>query len=163
VWVARLFALLALGGAGVAIYYAIDSVEIKHEVTTEEAQDAMARLNTANRSLSGRLGGLKPGFSPKAAQESVRSAAALSRKLDQDVGTREGNLGDGVHAVLVAELAYLDAVGSTLNNPRSPLRGRIMELGITLRQQLQNIPGGQSKSVSGGAELVAFSKARVGE
>jgi hypothetical protein len=161
-WIARLFAVLALGGAGIGIYLAVTSVKVKHDVTVSEAHDAMVALAGVNHDLSSRLGALHPGDSPRDAQETVRLAAAQTRKLDKDVGS-EGDLGVAVHTVVKTELTYLDAVGSTLNNPRSPLRSRISGDAIALRQALQNVPGGASRAISGGANLVVYSKLRVGE
>jgi hypothetical protein len=160
VWVARVVALLALGGAAAAIAVAVNSVKATDSVTEQDARDAMAQLATANQTLSDELNALAPGASPRLAQETVRTTAALSRRLDGEA-SGGGDLGDSVHAVLLAELAYLDAIGSTLNNPGSPLRGEIAQRGNTLREALQNIPGGAPRAVSGGAELIVFSKARV--
>lgn len=160
VWFTRVFAVLALGGAIAAVLVAVNSVHTTHEVTQSEARQAMNQLTVANRNLSRTLAALRPGTHPQQAQEAGRSAAALSRKLGADVG-KDGNLGDGVHQVLAAELAYLDAIGSTLNNPRSPLSRKIMERGIALRAVLQNLPGGAPRAVSGGAALITYSKARV--
>ena len=160
-WFARLFAVLALAGAGAGIYVAITSVKTKHEVTESQARDAMSQLGDVNRDLATKLKALRAGSSPHAAQESGRAAAALAHKLDSDVST-EGDLGITVHAVLKAELTYLDAIGSTLNNPRSPLRSRINEFAIALRQALQNVPGGEPGLIAGGANLVVYSKRRTG-
>lgn len=160
VWFARVFAVLALGGAVAAVLIAVNSLHSTHEVSQSEARQAMNQLTVANRNLSRTLATLQPSMSPRQAQEAGRSAAAVSRKLAEDVG-KEGDLGDGVHQVIAAELAYLDAIGSTLNNPRSPLSRKIMERGIALRTVLQNLPGGAPRAVSGGAALVAYSKARV--
>ncbi|MDX6664599.1 MAG: hypothetical protein QOG68_805 [Solirubrobacteraceae bacterium] len=159
-WFARLFALLALAGTGVAIYLAIDSVRTKHPVSVQQASQAMNQLTVANRNLSRELGALKLGSSPQLAIESSRSAAALSRRLDSDVGN-DGDLGVAVHAALTAELAYTDAVGSTLNNPRSPLEAKIGQRQGALRKLLQHIPGGTPRAVSGGANVIAYSKSRL--
>lgn len=159
-WIARLAALLALLGAVAAVYAAVASVESTDELTVEEAQQAAARLNAVNGSVAGQLGTLTPGASPRAAQEAVRAAADEARSLaDTDHG--QGALVDRLDAVLRAELAYLDALGSTLNNPRSPLKGTIRERGATLREQLQSLPGGDAERVRGGAALVAYSDARI--
>jgi hypothetical protein len=162
VWVPRILALLALAGAVVGVYAAIASVERTDELTVEEAQEVTARLNAANRELGRLLTALEPGVSPREAQASTRTAADLTRELLEDGGD-EGSLADRLDAVLRAELAYLDAIGSTLNNPRSELRGAIRQRGVDLREQLQNIPGGDAKLVRGGAELVAYSEARLAD
>jgi hypothetical protein len=151
---------VALGGAGTAIYYAVKSVEHKHPVTPAQAREAMNQLTVANRNFSRELGVLKLGVSPQLALEAGRSAAATSRRLQQDVRT-EGDLGVSVHRALKAELSYLDAVGSTLNNPRSKLQDKIGERQLKLRNSLQNIPGGAPRAISGGANVIAYSRARA--
>ncbi len=156
----RVLAVLALAGAIAATLVAVASIDANHEVSQTQTRLAMGRLAVANGELSRQLEQLEPGDSPHQAREAARGAAALSRKLAADVGTA-GDLGNLVHNVLAAELGYLDAVGSTLNNPRSPLRSKIMERAIALRQVLQNVPGGMWRAVRGGAALVAYSKARL--
>jgi len=158
--VARVLAVVALAGAAVATIIAVASIETRHEVSQNQARRAMDQLTVVNRNLARTLEALEPGVSPQQAREADRSAAALSRTLADDVGT-EGDLGAGVHAVLGAELSYLDAIGSTLNNPRSRLRQDIGRRAIALRQVLQNVPGGAPSDVRGGAALVAYSSARV--
>src|SRR4051794_7440735 len=160
-WFARLFAVIALGGAAVGIYFAIDSVKSEPEVSAADARDAMAQISDANGDLSARLEALRIHHSPQLAQESVRTAAALARKLDDDLGTK-GSMADAAHAAIRKELAFLDAVGSTLANPRSPLRGRVAEFAIDVRQALQHIPGSGNGQISGVARLIAFSEARLG-
>src|SRR3954451_3811733 len=160
-WFARLFAVIALGGAAVGIYYAIDSVKSESDkVSAAEARDAAAQLAEANGELSARLAALRRGHSPKIARESVHRTAALTRKLDEDLGTK-GDLADAIHAIMHKELIFLDAVGSTLANPRSPLRGRVAEYAIDVRQAYQHVPGSGSASISGIARLVAFSESRL--
>src|SRR5689334_5738342 len=148
-WFARLFALIALVGAGFGIYYAIDSVRAEdHKVTAAEARDAAEQIAEANGDLSAKLSALRPGHSPQLARESLHTASALARKLDEDLGD-EGDLADAIHALIRKELAYVDAVGSTLANPRSPLRGRVGELAINVRQAFQHVPGAGSASIHG--------------
>jgi len=158
--VARVLAIVALAGAAAATIIAVASIETRHEVSQDQARRAMDQLTVANRNLARTLEGLEPGVSPQQAREADRSTAALSRTLADGVGT-EGDLGVSVHAILGAELRYLDAVGSTLNNPRSRLRQEIGQRAIALRQVLENVPGGAPGDVRGGATLVTYSRARV--
>ena len=161
-WFARLFALIALGAAGFGIYYAIDSVkDDDKEVTAAQARDAVAQITEANADLSSKLRALKVHTSPQLAQESVRSAAALTRDLDEKVGDK-GDLAEAVHTIIRKELAYLDAVGSTLANPRSPLRSQVAEFALAVRKALREVPGTGSAEISGVAKLIAFSEARLG-
>lgn len=160
IWLARIAALVALAAAAVAIALAISAFDGTGEISGADAQAAMRQLSVANRALGERLEALAPGASPRDAQQTARSTAALARRLDDHVDG-EGDLADRVHAVLRAELDYLDAVGSTLNNPRSPLRGRIGERAQALRDVLQHVPGGDHRAVRGGLALVRYSEARV--
>jgi hypothetical protein len=160
-WFARLFALIALGAAAFGIYYAIDSVRSEdHKVSAADAKDAADQISVANGDLSAKLTALRPHHSPQLARESVHTAAALARKLDEDLGD-SGALADAIHSVIRRELAFLDAVGSTLANPRSPLRGRVAEYALDVRRAFHHVPGAGSASIHGVPELVAFSEARL--
>jgi hypothetical protein len=160
-WLHRVVALLALAAAAAAIVVAIESVHQSHDVTGAEAAAAMARLAGANRALSSQLAALRTGASPKPAQQAARAAAALTGSLARDLGTG-GDLGAAAHAALAAERAYLDAAGSTLNNPRSVLLGQVASRAQALRSALDVTPGGVPQAVSGAATLVAYSRARGG-
>src|SRR3954466_10122771 len=93
-WFARLFALIALAGAAFGIYYAIDSVRAEDDkVSAADAQDAAKQIAEANGDLSAQLAALRRGRSPQLARESVHTAAALARKLDEDLGDK-GDLAD---------------------------------------------------------------------
>jgi hypothetical protein len=161
VWFARIFALLALAGAVAAILFAIHSVKGADEVTVAEAQGAMLELATSNGALSDKLDALKAGVSPGAAQAATRSTAALTRRLQGSI-PGAGGLQAPLEAVYAAELTYLDAVGSTLNNPRSHLRGSIGQTAQALRDVLQQVPGGDHRAIRGGMALVLYSQARAG-
>lgn len=162
IWFSRAIALLALAGAFVAVLVAINGVNAADEVTGDEARAAMTQLATANGALSDRLDPLREGDSPREAQEETRALVELTRRLDAEV-EGEGSLADRLRAIYAAELAYLDAVGSTLTNPRSPLRGRIGETAQALRDALQEVPGGDHLAIRGGMALVLYSEARAGE
>lgn len=155
-------AVLALAGAAAAIVVAIGSVDSSGEPGSDDVQGAMERLAGANRTVSERLNELASGASPDAAQEAVRSAAALTQQLGTELDG-EGDLADRLDDALAAQVAYLDALGSTLANPNSALRGRIGERGDALRGALRGTPGGDPGAVEGGAELVAYSEARTDE
>ena len=162
VWIPRALALFALLGTLAALLFVFSGLESTNELTVEEAQDVMTQLNEANARVSGLLEAIEPGDSPTEAQGAVREAADLTRELHDDTPD-EGSLSDRMRSVLDAELDYLDALGSTLANPRSALRGTIGPKQTVLREQVKNTPGGDVDSISGGAELIAYSKSRTGE
>jgi hypothetical protein len=159
-WSARLLALLVLAGAVVAVLVVVHSVHAKHDVTEAEAAGAMSQLADANQALSSQLNLLKKGESPKPAQSATRSALSLTRKLSGDLGS-SGDLGAAVGAVFAAEVSYLDAVGSSLNNPHSVLLAKTVPLARAVRTALQSAPGGSPRSVSGAATLIAYSHGRT--
>ena len=160
IWVARVAALLALLGAATAIFVAVTSVEANDELTVSEAQEAAERLNAVNGPVGRLLEELEPGKSPADAQNAVRTALEETREMIED-GNGDGSLAERLDAALSAELKYLDALGSTLNNPRSALKGTIGARAVELRDQLKSTPGADEKLVRGGAELVAYSDARI--
>lgn len=161
-WIPRLLAVLALAGTAVAVVVAISSVDSNGELGSDDVRRAMERLVEANRTVSGQLNALAPGASPRAAQDAVRNAAGLIQELGTGLDG-EGDLAERLDDVLAAQVAYLDALGSTLANPNSALRGRIGERGDALRGALAQVPGGDPGAVEGGAELVAYSEARAAE
>jgi hypothetical protein len=158
-WAPRLLALLFLTGAAVAVLVVVNGVHAKKSVSDAEANSAMTRLATANQALSSQLALLKAGASPKAAQTATRSAQTLTKTLSADLADR-GILGVAVHAVFDAELSYLDAVGSALNNPHSLLLDKTVTLARPLRSALKSLPTGAPQAVSGAENLVAYSHTR---
>lgn len=162
IWLSRAAALLALVGAAAAIAVAVAGVDPAAETTPEQSRDLMMRLAQTNAGLGERLNALQRGDSPREAQDATRSTADQARLLDAQV---EGDtpLARQLHEVFRAELDYLDAVGSTLNNPRSALRGKVGPLAQALRDVLQQVPGGDHRAVAGGMNLVMYSEARAGE
>ncbi|MCW2967057.1 MAG: hypothetical protein JWM71_829 [Solirubrobacteraceae bacterium] len=158
-WSARLLALLVLAAAVVAVLVVVHSVHAKHDVTETEATGAMSQLASANQALSSQLNVLKKGESPKPAQSATRSALALTRKLSGDLDNT-GDLGTAVHAVFAAEVSYLDAVGSSLNNPHSVLLAKTVRLASAVRTALQSAPNGSPQTVSGATTLIAYSHGR---
>jgi hypothetical protein len=160
-WGARALALLGLLVAVVAVLLVVTSVHTNHDVTEAQATSAMFQLAGADQELSSRLHALTVGQSPQAAQSATHRALSVTAQLSSALGTG-GDLGAAVHAVLRAELAYLDAVGSSLNNPRSVLLGQVVARAGAVRAALQAIPGAVPASVSGATALVAYSQARNG-
>jgi hypothetical protein len=163
IWLPRVLALLALAGVTLAILLAVTTVNGSSETTGDDAERAMQQLAGANGQLSDTLEPLSSGDSPTAAQEAARTTAELTRRLDGELEEDESDLANRLHDVYAAELAYLDAVGSTLNNPNSALRGRIGVTAQALRDVLQQVPGGDHRAIRGGMALVLYSEARVGE
>ena len=163
VWIPRVVALLALGAVGTALVLALGMSSSSGSFSGEDVEEATAGLNRVNSGLSDRLEALEPGASPSDAQTAARAAADFSRTLLEDISGDEGSEAEALQGLLTVELEYLDAVGSTLNNPRSALRGRVGARGDALRDALQDVPGGDHRVVSGGQELVAYSEARAGE
>jgi hypothetical protein len=158
-WIPRALALAALVAAGVAVLVAVTSVHSKHTTTHAEVAAALGRLSTANRALSSQLAGLHPGASPRGAQAADRTAQTLTKQLLAQFST-DDDLGTRMHVLLDAELAYLDAVGSSVANPHSVLLSKVVELATTLRGALGDTPPGNAADVRGDGTLLTYSTAR---
>jgi hypothetical protein len=159
-WLARAVALVALVGSAVAIYAAVKSVHGSSGATVAQARATMQRMAAANATLSSQLQALVPGASPLQVQQTNRTTAGLAGELSASANSG-GSIGAAVHAALTAELAYTDAVGSSLSNPRSVLLAKVPALATALRAALQAVPGGSPQTVSGDTALVTYSQSRA--
>lgn len=161
-WLRRLLALAALIGSGVAVYVAVGSVGGSDTTSAEEARAALARLNTVNETLSERLEALSPGGSAQEARDATRTALTTTQELVEQISA-EDPVGVRVRSALGAELSYLDAVGSTLANPRSALAGTIATRAAALRAALRPLAVAEPRAVHGADKLLAYTRARIGE
>lgn len=159
IWGARSAALAALAGAAVAVVVAVASVHGTQSTSMSDVNGAVAQLSAVNRKLSGQLEALAPGASPHQAQLTNRSAQAMAKDLRGQFGA-DDDLGTRMRSLLDAELAYLDAVGSSVANPHSVLLDKVVPRADALRTALGLVPGGEPTDVHGDANLVTFSTAR---
>lgn len=160
-WIPRAVALVALVGVAVAVAVAVAGVHgAGGELSQAQASTALARLDAVNRPLGERLAALRSGQSARPAQAANRAAYALAGRLRAGLSA-QGDLGAALHHVVVAEIAYTDAIGSTLYNPRSALRDRIVPGAAALRAALA-AANGNPQLVRGAENFVAVARARAG-
>lgn len=86
---------------------------------------AVRPVGAADVRLAGRLDALRPGASPRPAQEAAREALAAGRQGLAVLGTPKDRRSRQAAAALRSHQRLVDAIGSTLANPRSVLRDRL--------------------------------------
>jgi len=159
-WVPRAVALVALFGVAAAVVGAVAGVHGGGDgLSPAQAAAALAQLDAVNRPLGERLVALRSGESARPAQAANRAAYQLAGRLRAKLSTG-GDLGAALHDVLAAEIGYTDAIGSTMYNPRSPLRDRIVADAGVLRAAL-TAANGNPQLVRGAENFVAVARARA--
>jgi hypothetical protein len=122
----------------------------------------LASFTDEAEAVASELGRLEAGKSAQPALRAVKTAMAARDAL----ATRAGPLGDDrTLNALEREYEYLDALGSVLSNPNSPLRSELDERGTRARAALAAAPGGDAPAAAtrGWPELLAFAEARRGD
>lgn len=162
VWVPRAAALVALVATAIALIVAVAGAGGGSSGSSSERSllQALARISARNQELSRQLAALAPGTSPRGAQDAARQTIALVRRLQGEFPAG-GDVGSRAQAVFAPELDYLDAVGSVLANPRSPLRDQVVSRAQDLRGALESSPASSPDDVKGYVHLVNYSRARL--
>lgn len=88
----------------------------------------------------------------------TRDAALTTRSLA--VGLRSFAGAEDLRRALRLEAAWLDAVGSTLANPRSPLRARLRARDAAARAALDALPAPRGSRRGGASHLVDYARSR---
>lgn len=89
----------------------------------------------ADRRVRAQLARL-PGRAAAPALALTRESIATTRSLAREIGHAQGARAERLRRALRLEGAWLDAVGSTLSNPRSPLRAQLAVRDRALRPAL---------------------------
>jgi hypothetical protein len=160
VWVPRVVALVALLATAIAVVVAIASAGGGGGASTRDLRQALARVSARNQELSRQLAALAVGESTDAAQNAARQTIALVRDL-QGQFPGDDTIAARAREVFTPELAYLDAVGSVLANPRSELRDDVVPRAQELRGTLQGAPASSPSDVKGYVHLVHYSQDRL--
>lgn len=158
-WIPRILALAALLGGAAAVVAAVASVSGGSGLSQADASRALTQLDAVNRPLSEKLSALRGGQTARPAQAANRAAYQLATRLRSQVSSG-GELGAAVRAVLDAEVDYTDAVGSTMYNPRSALRDKIVHDAAVLRAAL-DAANGNPQYVHGAENFVGIARARA--
>jgi len=83
------------------------------------------RLAGYDHDVRAQLARLGPPGSVARARQRTREALAATELVARQLRDFEGPAADRLGTATAAQLRYLDAVGSTLTNPRSPLRAQL--------------------------------------
>ena len=84
----------------------------------------------------------------------TRNAVLTTRSLAIEMRSHRGAEADRLQNAIAVEGEWLDAVGSTLLNPRSPLRGQLLARDAAARRALAALPAGRAPGADGARRLV---------
>jgi len=90
----------------------------------------------------------------------TRDATLATRSLAIEARSYDGPLTRRLRRALRLEAAWLDAVGSTLANPRSDLRRQLVARDAAARRALATLPATAGRRTGGAAHLVDYARSR---
>lgn len=99
------------------------------------------------------------GTAPSA--ERAREANLTMRSLMIEVGGHGGAEAIGLRRALTLQRAWIDAVGSTLASPRSPLRDELAARDAAARAAIAALPGSSGRRSGGARSLLSYARSRV--
>jgi hypothetical protein len=104
------------------------------------------RLTGYDHDVRAQLARLGPAGSVARARLRTREALAATALLADQIRGFSGPAAERLQAATKAQLRYLDAVGSTLTNPRSPLRAQLPARATAARTALAALDGPAPRS-----------------
>jgi hypothetical protein len=165
IWARRLIAVAALAGT-VAAFVSILGDAGPAATRTAALGPQLSRIETAGLALERSLGALHPGRSAPGVRHDLHEAVAVHRSVVGWVARMraDGRLkaDDRLDNVLDADFEYLDAVGSVLANPRSPLRLELEARAGRARAALGSVSetAALAAALHGWRRLVTYTDAR---
>ena len=124
---------------------------------------AVRPLAVADVALARELRGLAPGVSTKAAVTATRDALRAGERALRLLDREGEGTAEAARTAVRRHQALLDAVGSTLANPSSPLRDRLPALGRETARAFEGLglDGAGDAGQLPATELAAFSRRRA--
>ena len=156
----RLAALIALAMIPAAVYALVVVDRPGSSLSRVDASYMSAQLKTADQRVRARLVRLRPGQT-SAALARTREAMLTTRSLTLELANAGGQDADRLRRALTLDSAWLDAVGSVLSNPRSPLRDELVARDAELRPALSALPVRAGRRRGGSRQLLRYATARV--
>ena len=156
----RLFALVAVAMIPTSAYALVVTDGPSTSLSQADASYMSAQLMTADQRVRRQLVRLKP-QQTSAAVARTRDGALTARSLTIELSNVGGADAAVLRRALTLESAWLDAVGSVLSNPRSPLRDELVARDALLRPALDALPVPEGRRKGGAVHLVRYAKARV--
>ena len=129
------------------------------ELSRADSTYLAAQLVQADRRVRKALADLRP-LQTSAARARTREAIATTRSLALEIRHHGGDEVQPLRRALRLEADWLDAVGSTLANPRSLLREALASRDAALRPALGALPGPAPTHREGTQELLDYARWR---
>lgn len=163
---ARLMAVGSLTAAILSVVVIVtasgtSSTDYRTQLTELMQQDARALAG-----LTSALRGLRPGDSPAPAKAALKRALEAHEQarlyVSETLPGREWPVSEKADTALDRQAAWMDAVGSVLNNPRSELRERARSRAERTRKSFAELglPGISGQVVGGEDAFLAHARAR---
>ncbi len=156
----RVFAVLAVAMIPSSVYALAVTDGPTTSLSRADAKFMGGQLMTADQRVRRQLVRLKP-RQTSAAVARTRDATLTARSLELELAKLGGRDADLLRRALKLESAWLDAVGSVLANPRSPLREELVARDALLRPALNALPVREGRRKGGARHLVRYAKSRV--
>ncbi len=158
----RIAALVAT--VALLVPMALLTLVVKASAPTAAMSDADAsflgrQLVDADARVRSRLVRLRDAGTARA-MVGTRDAVLTTRSLAIEMRSYRGAEADRLHNAIAVEREWLDAVGSTLLNPRSPLRGQLLARDAAARRALAALPADRAPRADGARHLVEYARSR---
>jgi hypothetical protein len=164
-WVARLFALLALGACALGVITIVRDATEPRAAAPLTLRAELERISASMEGLSVRLETLDGRSSLPGAREALAAArrdrTAAVQALKAAPAVRSEEL---VRNALAAQGDYLRLVATVLREPRNPAAGQLTGRARRARAAFRALPddAGTADAIRGTDRLVAFARARRG-
>jgi len=149
--------IVVLAGAMLSIFLSRSPASA---LSTADARFMTAQLLAADGRVRSELATLDR-RDVQRARSRTRAAVATARSLAVEIRAKNGDAAGRLRRALQRERDWLDAVGSTLANPRSPLRDEILDRDRRLIAALAALPGDGVARRDASQQLVAYALSRA--
>jgi len=129
-------------GGALALFFVTVTVIVATATRGDPRADIQAyeqRLAGYDQDVRSQLARLGPPGSVARARLRTRGALAATEALARQLRELRGTDAARLRAATTAQRRYLDAVGSTLTNPRSPLRGQLPARAVAAKKALAGL------------------------
>ena len=155
----RLVALLALVLLPVTVVALANAGGPAVAMSSADAQFLSRQLVVADQRVRARLIHLRDEGTARSLAR-TRDAVLTTRSLAVEMRSQRGPAVARLQRALTHERAWLEAVGSTLANPRSPLRDELLVLDAQARRALAALPTSPAHRVGGARSLISYARSR---
>lgn len=164
---ARFLAVGSLTATLLAVVVIVTASGTSSEDYRTQLTRLMQKDARALAGLTSALKGLRPGDSPAPAKEALEQALEAHQQarlyVSETLPGREWPVSEKADTALDRQAAWMDVVGSVLNNPGSELRKRARSRAERTRKSFSelNLPGIGGEVVGGEDAFLAHARARL--